>query len=211
MKASTVICVGDIIRWRRKKKGWTQKKLAEESGIHEVQIRRYESNKSLPRDAQLSKIAEALGLEKDYFEDIPQRTAEMNAAVLTTPDGKPVTGPFTTPFQNPSPREHVKTPEYLFSLNPKLDINNIIKKINNKRPVTVYELEFLYDEALLKLGTTLKQFYSQLNFAGKEKANEHIDQLIDQLELLTKIPEYQKEPETKTNAPKCESQDGEKI
>lgn len=42
------------------------KKLASESGIHEVQIRRYENNHSLPRDEQLQKLVTALGVENDF-------------------------------------------------------------------------------------------------------------------------------------------------
>ena len=61
----------------------------------------------------------------------------------------------------------------------------------------------------MRLGPVLNKFYSQLNRAGREKADEQIDRLIDQLELLTKIPEYQKDPETKTAAPEREPQDGE--
>lgn len=63
MKASTVLRIGDTIRKLRENKGWTQKKLAEESGVHEVQIRRYENNQAIPRDTQLSKIASALGCQ----------------------------------------------------------------------------------------------------------------------------------------------------
>nr|DAM24103.1 MAG TPA: helix-turn-helix domain protein [Caudoviricetes sp.] len=62
IKASELLRIGDSIRILRKNKGWTQKKLASESGIHEVQIRRYENNQSLPRDEQLQKLASALGI-----------------------------------------------------------------------------------------------------------------------------------------------------
>ena len=55
----------------------------------------------------------------------------------------------------------------------------------------------------------LQEILEQLNEPGQEKADEQIDRLIDQLELLTKIPEYQKDPETKTAAPEREPQDGE--
>lgn len=67
IKASELLRIGDSIRILRKNKGWTQKKLAIESGIHEVQIRRYENNHSLPRDEQLQKLANALGVENDFF------------------------------------------------------------------------------------------------------------------------------------------------
>ena len=67
IKASELLRIGDSIRILRKNKGWTQKKLASESGIHEVQIRRYENNQSLPRDEQLQKLVTALGVENDFF------------------------------------------------------------------------------------------------------------------------------------------------
>lgn len=44
--------------------------------------------------------------------------------------------------------------------------------------------------------------YDLLNDEGRKKAAE-------QIEMLSKIPEYQKEPETKTAAPEREPQDGE--
>lgn len=67
MKASSLLRIGDRIRELREDKKWTQKQLAEASQINEVQIRRYENNQSLPRDAQLIKIANALGVDKDEF------------------------------------------------------------------------------------------------------------------------------------------------
>ena len=35
-----------------------------------------------------------------------------------------------------------------------------------------------------------------LNVEGQKKADEQIDRAIEQVELLTKIPEYQKKPTT---------------
>ena len=67
IKASELLRIGDSIRILRKNKGWTQKKFAIESGIHEVQIRRYENNHSLPRAEQLQKLTSALGVEIDFF------------------------------------------------------------------------------------------------------------------------------------------------
>ena len=80
MKASTLLRIGDIIRELRETKGWTQKKLAEESHIHEVQIRRYENNQSLPRDAQLEKLASALDVDKNIFfkEPVQEISITMN-------------------------------------------------------------------------------------------------------------------------------------
>ncbi|MCI9093144.1 MAG: helix-turn-helix transcriptional regulator [Coprobacillus sp.] len=53
--------VGENIRKIRKEKGLTQKQLSELSGVHEVQIRRYETNKSImPKVETISKLAKAL-------------------------------------------------------------------------------------------------------------------------------------------------------
>ena len=239
MKASEALRIGDIIRWKRERMGWTQKKLAEESGIHEVQIRRYENNKSLPRDAQLSKIAEAFGLEKDYFEDIPQRKAEMNAAYFRTPDGRPVHGKVTAPRTTPPDgfkgsmiyldevRRIVKGENARYSPTIHVDdvdwkLNEIIQKKRRNEELTQEEQQQfntylqtfnerweLAKERMNEHFKRLQEILEQLNEPGQEKADEQIDRLIDQLELLTKIPEYQKDPETKTAAPEREPQDGE--
>ncbi|MEZ3502276.1 MAG: helix-turn-helix domain-containing protein [Lachnospiraceae bacterium] len=239
MKASEALRIGDIIRWKRERMGWTQKKLAEESGIHEVQIRRYENNKSLPRDAQLSKIAEAFGLEKDYFEDIPQRKAEMNAAYFRTPDGRPVHGKVTAPRTTPPDgfkgsmiyldevRRIVKGENARYSPTIHVDdvdwkLNEIIQKKRRNEELTQEEQQQFntylqtfnerWELAKERMNGHLKRLqavFEQLNESGQEKADEQIDRLIEQLELLTKIPEYQKDYETKTAAPEREPQDGE--
>lgn len=67
MKVCDLLQIGNIIKKLRKEKKWTQKQLAEASQINEVQIRRYENNHSMPRDTQLIKIANALGVGIEYF------------------------------------------------------------------------------------------------------------------------------------------------
>lgn len=63
---------GNKIRELRLQKGWTQKKLSEESGINETQIRRYELGikNSNPKTETLRRIAEALGVGLDAFIDL---------------------------------------------------------------------------------------------------------------------------------------------
>lgn len=46
-----------------------------------------------------------------------------------------------------------------------------------------------------KVGEIFAKFYSMLNVEGQKKADEQIDRTIEQIELLTKIPEYQTKPE----------------
>lgn len=54
--------VGEKIRATRLQKEWTQKRLAEECGIAEPTIRRYELGKLNPKLETVKKIADALGV-----------------------------------------------------------------------------------------------------------------------------------------------------
>ena len=60
---------GDFIRLERTKKGWSQKKLAEESGVALITINQYENHKRNPKYEQLLKIAEALNIGVSYLLD----------------------------------------------------------------------------------------------------------------------------------------------
>lgn len=57
--------LGECIRNARKKAGYTQKTLAQKSGLAEITIRQYETNKREPRLEQIEKIAAALELKSD--------------------------------------------------------------------------------------------------------------------------------------------------
>lgn len=59
--------LGESIRNARKKAGYTQKKLAEKSGLAEITIRQYEANKREPRYEQIKKIATALKIDEDVL------------------------------------------------------------------------------------------------------------------------------------------------
>lgn len=49
------------IRYWRKKRGYTMRKLAEASGVHHVSICKYETGKTVPSVRSLVRIASALG------------------------------------------------------------------------------------------------------------------------------------------------------
>lgn len=53
---------GEKIKAERIKAGYTQKKLADLSGVAEITIRQYESGKREPRNEQLIKIAQTLNV-----------------------------------------------------------------------------------------------------------------------------------------------------
>jgi len=54
--------IGEKIRYIRERMGITQAKLAEVSGLHPVSIRKYETNKMQPQQAQIERIANALNI-----------------------------------------------------------------------------------------------------------------------------------------------------
>lgn len=54
--------IGERIRYYRKNADMTQRELAATTGIHYVSICNYESGKMIPREDQIRKIADALGI-----------------------------------------------------------------------------------------------------------------------------------------------------
>lgn len=69
------------------------------------------------------------------------------------------------------------------------------EKLSSGQEITSKENKLImtYLETLVvSLGVTIAEYYSLLNETGKKKADEEIDRLLEQLELLTKIPEYTK-------------------
>lgn len=225
MKASTMLRIGDIIRKLREDKHWTQKTLSEKSGVHEVQIRRYENNQSLPRDAQLSKIASALGVDKDYFfnQQILDEVRKMDESVSEKPLPPIRLGQNTLdkPITAPANTEYSRTITIDTSIDEDHPFNIIQKKIDNGEKLTKEEtvLYNLYvkraleamKQSLKKFGETLRQSYSQyyalLNEEGVKEADKQIEQAIEraaqqaheqseqQIKLLAKVPEYQKKPD----------------
>lgn len=65
--------IGEKIKYFREKQGMTQAKLAESTGIHPVSIRKYETNKMVPQEQQIERIAEALQVN----------TIALNSAVIS--------------------------------------------------------------------------------------------------------------------------------
>lgn len=63
--------VGDKIKEYRKKRGITQAKLAELTGIHPVSIRKYEAGMMEPRLQQLQRIADALEINSFLLQEEP--------------------------------------------------------------------------------------------------------------------------------------------
>ena len=58
---------GDKIKYYRTLRGFSQKKLAQLSGVSEGAIRKYEAETRNPKPSQLSAIANALGIDEFIF------------------------------------------------------------------------------------------------------------------------------------------------
>ena len=66
-----VLTFGRKIKYLREQRGLTQDELAEETGIHPVTIRKYETDKTLPKTAQLERISKVLEVKlEDWVNDI---------------------------------------------------------------------------------------------------------------------------------------------
>ena len=55
--------IGENIKRLRKEKGLTQKELSKLSGVHEIQLARYENNKTVPNNGTIDKLAKALDVD----------------------------------------------------------------------------------------------------------------------------------------------------
>ena len=101
-----------------------------------------------------------------------------------------------------------------------IELNSALQKASRREALTPDEMEKLNDyfqsetyknswkqfkekmKTHLKTMERIQAAYNQLNKAGLER-------IAEQIELISKIPEYQKDPQTKTAAPEREPQDGE--
>lgn len=205
MKASTILRIGDVIRTLRENKGWTQQRLSEVSGIHEVQIRRYENNQALPRDAQLAKLAAAFNVNKDYFfnQQLFSEASKMDEDIKKQPF-KPIklgqdtlSKPFTTSVENP--KQFSINTDNIDKTHP---INTILTKVDNHEQLTPEELEQYRNhvakaipsikQSLESFAETLKQslaeYYEVMNDEGQKEADLQIQKTI---EKVTKQAENQ--------------------
>lgn len=135
----------DCIKVLRKKRGLTQKQLAEKSGLSIASIQGYEQGKYNPKIETLSKIAYALNMPvESLFGDInTEKMTEFDIAKL----------------------KHLTMPTAL-GFNEKLE--NWISGFEETKSDKINDL------------------FESLNEQGQDKA-------IEQVELLTKIPEYRKD------------------
>ncbi len=147
--------------------------------------------------------------ELDKFQDAKQIELEKKRAkpfklYETEDDGPPK--PFTRPLQSSydKPNEDYQDNSLKLHTNTRgidweqLDdfrFDELMLKLDRGEELTPAEINFksaYLERCLKKVGYIFAKFYSMLNAEGQKKADEQIDRAIEQVELLTKIPEYQK-------------------
>lgn len=155
--------IGENIKRIRKKQGLTQKELGERlGGISQQQIGQWETGKANPKIETIQKIAQALDVSL-YELFIVKVDDTMNGIDLSLID-------------NPKDIE-----KYLFSIVPHLKEQAQREHEDIEKAEKLIESEQLENENI----KILVDNYLKLNGLGQNKA-------IEQVELLTKIPEYKK-------------------
>lgn len=195
MKASKLLRIGDKIRLLRENKKWTQKQLAEMSQINEVQIRRYENNQSLPRDAQLIKIANALDVDKeDFFKETGhQILIDINTDDIRNKVDIPTS--FTDINKSmKSMRQELDNVTQLFDKTKQTQLEFIQTFIKNKKNSNIEidriaDLLYYYDCLLDNEKTAfiyLLQKFTLMNIEGKNKILEFSDIIFGNLDYRNK-------------------------
>lgn len=159
--------IGQKIQFARKKAKYTQKTLAELCGVATGTIQQYELGKRQPRYEQLQIIAKALNMHlSDFLDDDC-----FDAATL--PDSEYEDKLIEDKFKFITENEQYSEKEKKILLQDLFTQVEIMADIhsNNAKAAGKY---------------LLNNYFDKLNFNGQEKA-------IEQVEMLTKIPEYQRE------------------
>lgn len=165
--------VGNKIRKLRKERKLTQKQLGILCGINEVQIRRYElgGKNSNPKIETLQKIADALNVPLLEFldDDLFDIATDDESSELRFLDEK---------IKSITESKEISDEEK------KTQLQDLQVKMEILANMHMRQAEGAGKYILTKL-------FEELNYDGQEKA-------IEQIELLTKIPEYQKGYKTPT-------------
>lgn len=149
--------------------------------------------------------------ELDKLQDAKQIDLERKRAKpfkLNETEGPPK--PFTRPLQSSydKPNEDSRDNSLKLHTNTRgidweqLDdfrFDELMLKLDRGEELTPAEVNFksaYLERCLRKVGDIFAKFYSMLNIEGQKKADEQIDRAVEQVELLTRIPEYQKKPDT---------------
>lgn len=188
--------------------GLSQKEFADKIGASQSAVNYWENGNRQPRITQIKKIAKAFDIAlyillDDRYE-LPDITSEAyknrarfsNEAEMETPP-KPFTMPRQDRTEQEAPELKLRTNDgvYDYERLDELEYNGIILKLGRGVELSPQEIRFkaAYEEReLKKIGNIFAKFYTLLNEQGRKKADEQIARALEAIELLTKVPEYQK-------------------
>ncbi len=157
--------IGENIKTLRKHKKLTQRELADKSGLNIGTIQGYEQGKYEPKSEALHKLRKALDCNIYEILDKPfEEPNEENGIFLSVED-------LNYMFEN-----NISYEEFLGVKSKMIKPNNSLDFL--RKPKTTIETT---DENFVRIADC----YHKLNHKGRDKA-------IEQVELLTKIPEYQR-------------------
>lgn len=157
---------GKRIKEIRMQKGLTQKQLGDKCGIADANIRKYENGKQNPKMETLQKIADALGVPIYEFLDNDLFDATLHL------------GSYEGRFFNDKVKEIVNDTT--------LSETEMKKKLSDLSMQGMILTEFHRNDLDTRTKEILNNFVDQLNENGQNKA-------IEQVQMLTKIPEYRKD------------------
>lgn len=183
--------LGESIKYWRTQKNMTQKQLADLSGISEISIRKYENNERSPKIGTLSKIAKSLGVtlidldaERYFAKDRQQTDLLINDLYNFIDDVSDMDISEDAKHENiEEAKRLLKDAHKLAALIDSAKESHIeMKNIMGEQKIIKEDIK----KCQLEIDAMFLSTLHQLNSNGQTKA-------IEQLKLLTKIPEYRKD------------------
>ncbi len=189
----------------------TQKQLAEQLNVSQNAVYNWENGKREPNLDMMRKIAKAFDIAPYILLDdtypLPDITSEAwknRARFHGDTEMETPPKPFTAPMQNHTYQEEpelkLRTNDgiYNYEYLDELEYKGILLKLERGIKLNPQEIKFKADyeeRELKKIGEIFAKFYALLNEKGRKKADEQIARVLEAIETLTKVPEYQKKPD----------------
>ncbi len=135
--------IGEKIKQYRKLRKLTQKALAEQSGISEISIRKYEAGERIPKQDQLHKLAEALDVGVNYLYDIKldkfsiQTVGDFMSMIFMLEDKVGMQ------FKCEYNKDHTANPETISISFENKKANSAIAKLLSERNITKYRNHYV--------------------------------------------------------------------
>lgn len=191
--------IGEEIKKIRKEAGLSQKELGERLKVSQAMIAQYENGKRIPKVGTIQKIADALGVPEYELRGLdgsirinpnPEREKlddEAQKILIKIATDEKITKEESQKVSDYIKRKQGDYDNLSKSIKNFVNIISEYLKHNTQMPDEIVQNLKENLQKLTDLTPTMPDFYENLNDIGRKKAAEQID-------MLTKIPEYQKKP-----------------